>query len=365
MQNDDLNTPITAEKNPQRGLTGFDYLLLLATLALFLVLVVVAGPPLLTALAQEQPPAAANQSAAQADAQSGEGIAEGTQHRTAYNDPAQHRRFVLSLVNEAREAANVPPLELFAPLTYAAQRHSDDMAEHEFLHHTGSDGSDLAVRLADEGYIWLEITETIFYIDELDPYLVFEQWFAMFESRQEMLSPQFSQVGIAYRQSPTSGLFYYTIVLAKPEALTAPGADINNPGAPTQEDQAAIILYLLNQNRLSQGMDELKINPLLTEAALIHAQDMALRDSMGHEGSDGSLPMDRVTRVGYLWNYVGENVLVRAGLHASAAFNQWWNSPSHYETMMSPVFSEIGIAYAVSSTGLYYYAMELGDPRGS
>lgn len=353
----------TPEHPARRGRLGiFDYTLLIITLLLLGVLIVVAGPPLLSAVQASAANAAVAVGVAGVAPENAAAPADEAGHRTAYNDPVEHRRYLLRLVNEARAGVGAAPLVLNAQLNAAARRHSEDMAARETLDHSSGDGSDLAVRLADEGYYWLEITQTIFYIGELDPNLAFSQWHGMEESRPKLLATKFEQVGIAYSQS-ARGLYYYTIVLAKPEALTAPGADINNPGAVTQEDQTFIILDLLNQNRLSQGMDTLTIDALLTEAAMRHALDMAAMDSMSHEGSDGSLPMDRVTATGYLWGYVGENVLVRANLHAPAAFNQWWNSPSHYEAMMSPRFTEIGIAWATSDSGLVYYAMELGVPR--
>ncbi len=86
-------------------------------------------------------------------------------------------------------------------------------------------------------------------------------------------------------------------------------------------------------------------------------------DQMTHDGSDGSQPADRITKTGYVWSTVGENVLQRWDVNAAGAYDQWWNSPPHHQNMMNPVFTEIGLAYARSASGKYFYTMELGTPQ--
>ena len=48
--------------------------------------------------------------------------------------------------------------------------------------------------------------------------------------------------------------------------------------------------------------------PALERAAVDHSQEMATRDYMDHIGHDGSSPADRVTRAGYKWSAIGENL---------------------------------------------------------
>jgi uncharacterized protein YkwD/plastocyanin len=65
-------------------------------------------------------------------------------------DP-QEREF-LRLVNEYREDNGMPPVAISASLTTAANVHATDMAENDFVEHTGSDGSSPAQRAYAAGY---------------------------------------------------------------------------------------------------------------------------------------------------------------------------------------------------------------------
>jgi len=128
------------------------------------------------------------------------------------------------------------------------------------------------------------------------------------------------------------------------------------------DDSDAEILRLLNAARMEQGFTPLMVNALLVRAATDHSADQARRDVMSHDGSDGSTLGDRVNRVSYRWGGVAENVLMRWDTLASEAFDQWWNSPGHYQNMMNPDYTEIGIAHERSASGSYYYTMVLGTP---
>ncbi|MEV3970277.1 CAP domain-containing protein [Streptomyces sp. NPDC050698] len=66
--------------------------------------------------------------------------------------PRRPVREVIDEINRRRAAAGCVPVRPQAGLTRAAQRHSDDMARHAHLSHTGSDGSSPAGRARAAGY---------------------------------------------------------------------------------------------------------------------------------------------------------------------------------------------------------------------
>ncbi|MFZ3492858.1 CAP domain-containing protein [Streptomyces sp. 5.8] len=70
---------------------------------------------------------------------------------------------VLALVNEERAAVGCPALTVNAMLTKAAQDHSEDMAAHSTMSHTGSDGSDPGQRITRAGYQWSTYAENVAY----------------------------------------------------------------------------------------------------------------------------------------------------------------------------------------------------------
>jgi uncharacterized protein YkwD len=179
--------------------------------------------------------------------------------------------------------------------------------------------------------------------------------------RTSILNPAQRDIGIA--SEPAGDSSQFVILIGSEEVLTAPGADILEPGEPSQTGQAESILQLVNGARASQGIAPLRINAQLMQAAAAHSADQAHQDVLAHEGSDGSSPSDRAERTGYPSRFVGENILSRGTLHAAGAFDQWWNSPGHHDNMLNPAYSEVGIAYDRSATtGSYYYTMLLGSP---
>lgn len=119
------------------------------------------------------------------------------------------------------------------------------------------------------------------------------------------------------------------------------------------------ILGLLNTHRVDGGLSPLAVNSRLAVAAQRHSDDMGAGDFLAHEGSDGTQFWERVADTGYVMTAGAENVLYRWNLDAAGAFQQWWNSPPHRANMMNGAYREVGIAYAVSASGKYYYTMVL------
>ena len=100
----------------------------------------------------------------------------------------------------------------------------------------------------------------------------------------------------------------------------------------------------------------LLLNANLERAALEHSRDMAAHNYMDHTGRDGSSPADRITRAGYKWRMVGEN-LASGVMTADEAVAGWLQSPHHCENLMTARFSEMGIAFAVNpgtDSGVYW-----------
>jgi len=108
----------------------------------------------------------------------------------------------------------------------------------------------------------------------------------------------------------------------------------------------------------------LTLSPVLSGAAALHAQDMAAHRQITHRGSDGSMSGDRITRAGYEWRASGENVAA-GQKDEEAVVAAWVESPGHCATLMNPVFTEMGIAYALapSANPGIYWAQLFATPR--
>ncbi|WP_218783085.1 CAP domain-containing protein, partial [Streptomyces sp. BR123] len=106
---------------------------------------------------------------------------------------------VLALVNQERAAVGCPALTLNAKLTAAAQSHSQDMAAHADMSHTGSDGSDPGQRITRAGYTWSTYGENVAY-GYSSPAAVMEGWMNSPGHKRNILDCSFKEIGIGYAQ---------------------------------------------------------------------------------------------------------------------------------------------------------------------
>jgi len=173
-----------------------------------------------------------------------------------------------------------------------------------------------------------------------------------------ILDASYSEIGV-YRRAGN-----IWIVVAQPFVVPGPAdaADVN-----------AQVLRLVNDarsqarscgNRQYRAVPPLKLSLKLERAALAHARDMAQHDVLEHRGADGSRPADRVSRTGYRWRAVGENIAA-GPRDAESVVRGWLDSPGHCANIMGPQFSEMGIAYFAdrrSKAGIYW-AQVFAAPR--
>jgi uncharacterized protein YkwD len=108
----------------------------------------------------------------------------------------------------------------------------------------------------------------------------------------------------------------------------------------------------------------LQLSTTLSAVASLHSLDMAERGTLAHEGSDGSVSGDRITRAGYVWQASGENVAA-GQLDADSVVAAWLGSPGHCATLMQPRFTETGIAFALApqKNPSVYWTQVFATPR--
>jgi uncharacterized protein YkwD len=106
---------------------------------------------------------------------------------------------VLVLVNAEREKAGCPALTENAELTKAAQDHSQDMADHTNMSHTGSDGSSMSDRLARVGYSFGSAGENVA-AGYTTPESVMAGWMASAGHKANILNCGFKEIGIGLAQ---------------------------------------------------------------------------------------------------------------------------------------------------------------------
>lgn len=91
------------------------------------------------------------------------------------------------------------------------------------------------------------------------------------------------------------------------------------------------------------SVDPVRLQANIQAAAVAHSADQAARQDMDHVGSDGSRVGDRVTRAGFDWRSVGENIAWNQR-SVSQVVNAWKNSEGHCKNMMNPDYKYMGFA---------------------
>ena len=103
------------------------------------------------------------------------------------------------------------------------------------------------------------------------------------------------------------------------------------------------LVKLTNQERESLGLQPLRENPKLNEAAYLKAEDMMEKDYFSHESPEGISPWHWFKQVGYNYRFAGENLAV-GFLNSEEVHGAWLDSPSHKNNLLSPNYNEIGVA---------------------
>ncbi|MEW2145141.1 CAP domain-containing protein [Micromonospora vinacea] len=121
-------------------------------------------------------------------------------------------REVVDLVNAERAKAGCKALSIDTKLMTAAQRHSQDQADHKNMSHTGSDGSNAGTRLDRVGYTWRTYGENVAW-NQQTPAAVMDAWMNSSGHRANILNCAFTEIGVGIANSNGP---YWTQVFAAP-----------------------------------------------------------------------------------------------------------------------------------------------------
>jgi len=125
------------------------------------------------------------------------------------------------------------------------------------------------------------------------------------------------------------------------------------------------VLILTNHERMSRGLLPLGRDSRLDSAAQSHTDEMVQHNRLDHTGRDGSSVGQRVTRAGFPWTAVGENI-ARGQRDAADVVNGWMNSSGHRANILGTIYREIGLGYGFAeSTGNPYWTQVFGTESNS
>lgn len=174
-----------------------------------------------------------------------------------------------------------------------------------------------------------------------------------------LLNDAYSAVGTARRGNA------WQVVLAHRDVI---------PPLPGQVQAGEDILALVNAARAQPRAcgdqqfgpaGPLRWSQALAQAALAHSTDMAEHHYFSHVERNGSTQAERISRTGYAWLRVGENI-ASGQRTALEAVQGWLDSPGHCANIMNPGFTDMGAAYAVnpaSENHTVYWTQEFARPR--
>lgn len=125
----------------------------------------------------------------------------------------------------------------------------------------------------------------------------------------------------------------------------------------------------INAERVKNNLPILAYNAKLAGIARMHSEDMLRKGYFSHSDEDACNSGCRLTKAGYVWGAVGENIYL---IHTSFKLSPekiaanivagWMASPGHRENILSTLFSEEGIGIAEERDTLYA-TEDFGHPR--
>ena len=111
----------------------------------------------------------------------------------------------------------------------------------------------------------------------------------------------------------------------------------------------AVLANLTNEERQSQKLNVLAVNPILNKAAEMKAIDMATKGYFAHISPEGKTPWYWLELAGYKYQYAGENLAVDFSDSKDVA-SAWMASPTHRMNIVKNNYTEIGTGIAI---GIY------------
>ena len=109
------------------------------------------------------------------------------------------------------------------------------------------------------------------------------------------------------------------------------------------------IVAEMNVRRAAEGLGPLRIDARLAKAAGDRMRDMEEQEYWAHVGPDGLAPFRWLQPRGYAFAIAGENLA--AGFETlEVLVDSWMESKGHRENILSPLYSDCGIAILDGST---------------
>jgi uncharacterized protein YkwD len=267
------------------------------------------------------------------------------------------RELALSLVNGAREEAELDPLSLDEALVGAAEFHAEDMANRNYYAHVSPEGDSVRDRfLAEGGNEWLRAAENIALCTgcptpagEERVRAFHEGWMESPEHRENILDPGLASFGFAMAvgENRTYGVQTFAGP-GRPEGL-GPG-EAEERMAPDALTERA--LQAVNRAREEEGLDPLEVQPALNDAASRLTADGAVRDASGAlEEALSATGAGEWRSVGLVSGECGGCGTVPTGADVDHFVQEWLGEERLAGTLLDPEAQAFGYALTAGGEG--------------
>lgn len=143
----------------------------------------------------------------------------------------------------------------------------------------------------------------------------------------------------------------------KNSSMIYPGQKITIPAASSFSAYEDQVITLVNRERANRGLQMLSKNWQLCRVARYKSQDMVLKNYFAHQSPTYGSPFTMMQDFGIHFSAAGENIAMGQQT-PQAVMNAWMNSPGHRSNILSPVYNQIGVGVAKTSSGVYYWTQQ-------
>ena len=136
----------------------------------------------------------------------------------------------------------------------------------------------------------------------------------------------------------------------------------SEPGCPTaaMSGYGLDLFNAINGERAAAGLPTLAVNGCVVYVAQLRSNDMASRGYFSHTSPDGQTAFGLLDYYGIPYGWAGENLARNnypADQAVAVAIRDLMASQGHRDNILSPNYTEMGVAVATDGAGMHYFTM--------
>ncbi|MFZ5591659.1 MAG: CAP domain-containing protein [Bacillota bacterium] len=289
---------------------------------------------------------------------------------------------VAAQVNQLRQQAGVPAVQLDSTLCQLAQLKAQDMVQNNYFGQTSPTYGSFSSMLKKFNISYSNAAQCLVRSTSLDRAQQALQNSS--SNRKVLLDKKYGRLGVGVAKK---GSYTYLVEVfvqscqpgsgsssqpgnsggsrsgsapggSTTPTVPAPGSGSSTPVAGLTADEQKMV-DLVNAERAAQGLAPLKVNLELTRVARLKAKDMIDNNYFSHTSPTYGSPFDMMKQFGITYRTAGENL---AGApDVNTAHTNLMNSPGHRANILNASFKEVGIGILPGSVyGKIFVQMFIG-----